>query len=286
MKRYDLHCHTQHSDGEDSVRDFVVKAKQVELSGFSITDHDTIDAYPDVFIQANQASLEVVSGVEISCLHHNEPVHILAYSFSIDDPDFKDFIAVCQEKRAVRNYEMVELFQKCGISIAVSDLEKKFGKKMHQIGRPHFAQWLIDHNIVASMQEAFQRYLRDGQKCYVLGHRPSVTEAIEKIHKANAFAILAHPHLMNHPKLVKDVLNLPLDGLECYYAKMGPHLERPWAKKAKEKNWIITGGSDYHGDSKLLNPLGCSWVNEQTFELLKNRMQENESIFKSPQQTS
>ena len=37
---------------------------------------------------------------------------------------------------------------------------------------------------------------------------------------------------------------------------------------AKKKQWLMTGGSDFHGAVKPAIPLGSSWVNEETFNLL------------------
>ena len=45
MFRADLHCHTQFSDGSLSPQELITYAKQVGLSGLSITDHDSINAY-------------------------------------------------------------------------------------------------------------------------------------------------------------------------------------------------------------------------------------------------
>lgn len=280
-KRYDLHCHSVHSDGEKNVKELIALAKQAKLTGLSITDHDTISAYPEALLEAKKESLEIVTGSEISCLHGDKPVHLLAYSFSINDEKFKDFIKECQRMRYERNIAMLELFEKHQIVITQDEMEEMFNKKMHAIGRPHFAKLLIERGIASSFSDAFNHYLADGKKCFVLGQRPSVEETIEAIHAANSFAVIAHPHIIRDQGLVKAILGMNFDGIEGYYAKMGPNREQRWIALGNNKNWLITGGSDFHGDCKPINKLGSSWVAEETFKKLKDRFDQNEQLSKS-----
>ena len=44
----DLHLHTNHSDGTDTVAELLEKAEQLKLEIISITDHDTVDAYKEL----------------------------------------------------------------------------------------------------------------------------------------------------------------------------------------------------------------------------------------------
>ena len=43
-------------------------------------------------------------------------------------------------------------------------------------------------------------------------------------------------------------------------------MEKKWLKVAKEKNWLISGGSDFHGAVKPQVTLGCSWVDREIVE--------------------
>ncbi len=276
--RYDLHCHTVHSDGEKTVSELLDIAKNANLAGLSITDHDTISAYDEAFELAKERSLEIISGTEISCLHNQKPVHILAYSFCTKDEKFNLFIKECQRMRYERNIEMLKLFAERKISITFEELEERFNKKMHAIGRPHFAKLLIEKEVASSFYDAFNRYLADGKKCFVIGRRPSVEEAIDAVHLANGFAVIAHPHIIHDSSLEKELLEMNFDGLEGYYAKMGPNREQKWVAISKNKNWMITGGSDFHGESKPINQLGSSWVSQETFNQLKVRQDENEQL--------
>jgi len=41
---------------------------------------------------------------------------------------------------------------------------------------------------------------------------------------------------------------------------------------AKERKLLISGGSDFHGASKPGIPLGCSWVDEEVFHQIFQRL--------------
>jgi predicted metal-dependent phosphoesterase TrpH len=125
---------------------------------------------------------------------------------------------------------------------------------------------MLKKGYVSSVKEAFQRYLGEGQSCYASGFQFSVEETLRVIHGSGAKAFLAHPHLCPHARLVKKILEMPFDGIECYYAKCHPAEEQRWLKYAKERGLLYSGGSDFHGDIKPQIPLGCSWVNESAFD--------------------
>lgn len=277
--RADLHCHSHYSDGADSPVELLQKAIQIGLSGLSITDHDTLEAYPEAMEYAKQKQFPLLSGVELSASHKNEPVHVLGYGFPINSKRILDFCERHQQRRKERNLRILEKLKKKGIlvteeEIAQIALEGQLEQqKKRTIGRPHIAMVLIQKGIVRSIKEAFQKYLGEGKAAYDPGERISVEETITCIREAGGKAILAHPHLIIKRSTVRELLEMPFDGLEGYYAKLSHDQEKEWIKHAEKKGWIITGGSDYHGAVKLLNPLGCSWVGESTFKQLYDHFQ-------------
>jgi predicted metal-dependent phosphoesterase TrpH len=141
---------------------------------------------------------------------------------------------------------------------------------------------MVKKGFVESVPEAFYNYIGEDKPCYVRGDSFPVEEAINTIHQANGFAIIAHPHLIKESNLIQSLLKMNFDGLEGYYARLSQAQNERWIKIANKKNWMITGGSDFHGDIKPGNPLGGSWVREETFQVLRNRLKENETKTKGP----
>ena len=128
--------------------------------------------------------------------------------------------------------------------------EHELNSMGHMIGRPHIARLLLQKGYVSSIREAFNFYIGDLKSCYYRGPGFSIEETISLIHEAKGKAFIAHPHLMRSSSMIKNLLKLPFDGIECHYARMPPDQERKWVKMAKEKNLLMSGGSDFHGDGK------------------------------------
>ena len=270
--RADLHCHSTCSDGSETPIELLKRAKDIQLSGLSITDHDTIDAYtPNFFSTAESLGIRILPGIELSSEVGDTTVHVLGYGFDLNSPPFTSFLREMQERRTQRNFALLEKLKERKMVISMEELVA-FSSKVNTkktIGRPHIADLMVKKGYVATMQEAFERYLKEGALCYVSGFKFTPLEAIEEIHKANGKASLAHPHYLKTGSFLRHLLSLPFDGIECYYANLPKELEARWHKIAKEKNWIATGGSDYHGTFKPHLSLGSSWVSESTFEALQ-----------------
>jgi len=259
--RADLHIHSYYSDGSDTPLKILELAKTSGLSGLSITDHDTIQAYtPEFFSAAKNLELKILMGVEISSEWQGLTVHILAYRF---DLHLQELLEEVQKCRTERNRRILEKLKKKGI--VIDEQELKIGPS-DVIGRAHIAVAMVKKNAVASIREAFDRYLKDDACCYAPGGKFAPHEIIHAIHRENGLAVLAHPHLLKRGRFVKEILALPWDGLECYYGRLPKEQERQWIKIAQMRNLLITGGSDYHGSYRPFIPLGASWVGEETFQ--------------------
>ncbi len=269
MFRADLHAHTTCSDGSFTPEELVVHAKAVGLSALSITDHDSIDAYPSAIVKAKEIGLILGAGVEFSSVFKEMSVHILGYDVDLGHPSLLKLCQRHKSRRIHRNRSMLEKLSSRGMPIS----EKELVESGLNIGRPHIAQLMVKKGYVATIKQAFNLYIGDDQSCYVRGETISSEETIEIIHQAGGKAFLAHPHLMSSQRKIKELLDLPFDGIECYYARFFPDQEKRWVKMAKERKLLVSGGSDFHGAAKEYIPLGCSWVDEAVFNtIFQNRL--------------
>lgn len=262
MFKADLHCHTTCSDGTFSPEELLLHAQKIGLSGLSITDHDTIDAYAVAIPLAKELGLVLGSGAEFSCLFQDMSVHVLGYDFDLKSPAIA---ALCQRhalRRLERNRVILEKLKRMNKPIEEEEL-LKMGKN---IGRPHIAHLMVEKKYVATIQQAFSLYIGDEQPCFYRGAVCSVEETLEILHSARGKAFLAHPHLLRSNRKIRELLKLPFDGIECYYAKFPADQEKRWLKMAQERGLLISGGSDFHGSIKSYLPLGASWVDEQRFQ--------------------
>lgn len=272
--RADIHCHSNCSDGSDSPLELLEKAMDADLQGLSITDHDTVAAYTSEFlIEAQKRGIAILSGVEISSEFDGLSIHILGYGYDLMDGGFQDFLQQIQMKRRERNRAILRLLAARNMPISEDELQEF--ARLKTVGRPHIAQLMVAKGYIGKEGEAFEKYLREGGLCYASGIRFHPKEVIQAIKKAKGKAVLAHPHFIKKGTFLRKLLGLPFDGIECYYSKLDKVFERPWLKIAKERSWIATGGSDYHGSCKPHISLGCSWVSEHVFNKLQNNNNPN-----------
>ncbi|MFS8563199.1 MAG: PHP domain-containing protein [Rhabdochlamydiaceae bacterium] len=260
----DLHCHSTASDGTLTPVELITLAKEQKLSGLSITDHDTIDGYITAVSAAKEQGIRLGSGIEFSCEHRGHPIHVLGYDYLLTNQEIQDFCKRHQVRRMDRNYAILEQLAKRGFVIDEKPLFALADTKT--IGRPHIAQEMVKRGYVSSIQEAFTKYLGEGKACYVSGTPFSIAETIDIIHGAQGKAFIAHPSLLPRKMGISEILKFPFDGIECFYGRFSKDAAQTWLKIAKEKKWLVSGGSDFHGSIKPETILGSSYIGQEEFD--------------------
>jgi len=275
--RADLHCHTTCSDGTVTPQQIIQLALDRGLQGLSITDHDTIAAYKEAIPAAQANNLPLISGIELSAVHRETSVHILAYSFSLASSAIEKFCQRHHYRREMRNQAVLDLLATQGMPLLPEDFPPDLLSSLsnRSIGRPHIAWAMVKKGYVLSIQQAFHEYIGEGKPCYAPGIPFSVEETLEIIHQAKGLAIIAHPHLIEKVGILRDLLEMNFDGIEGYYARFPPSANERWLKVGARKGWLVTGGSDFHGEIKPSISLGNSWVNQETFNILLQHFQNN-----------
>lgn len=264
----DLHCHSTFSDGTLTPQELIHLAKRIGLSGLSITDHDTLEAYPDAMKHAEEAGLELLPGVELSASHQGQSVHILGYAFSLKSDAIRRLCEKHRERRLKRYHDILKVLEAHDMVLPGEDILRRH--PAGSIGRPHIALAMMEKGYVSSVEEAFKKYLGKRKPCHVPGNAFSVDETLDAIRQAGGLAILAHPHLISRASTVSELLKMPFDGIECFYSRFTQKDNKRWLRIAQNRNWLATGGSDFHGAVKPHISLGCAWVSEDLFRTLMN----------------
>jgi len=178
----------------------------------------------------------------------------LGFFLEIHHPILKERLGYLQRARAERNPRMAEKLNKLGIDITFDEVLKASGGG--QVGRPHFAQVLMEKGYVRSFQEAFERFLKKGASAYVEKMRFSAEESIHFINEANGVAVLAHPNTLQvngYSELENLILRLVktgLRGIEAYYPEHSALEVAQYKTLAERHGLLVTGGTDYHGIEK------------------------------------
>jgi len=250
----DLHVHTTASDGDVSPSGCVDAAKRLGLVAIAITDHDTTAGNAEALARGAEVGLEVVPGVEVSVEYPGLTVHILGYYPEPGAAALDNILAGLREHRGERNPLILQRLAELGCPIDEAELAAEAGGGV--VGRPHMAALMVRKRYVASVQEAFDRYLAKGAAAYVDRVRPSPEAAIQAILGARAVPVLAHPQAMGArteeevEALVERLVAAGLRGVEAYYHGYSPGQISACLTLARRHRLLVTGGTDYHGAKK------------------------------------
>lgn len=247
----DLHIHTYYSDGTMSPKEVVEDAKRKNLGIIAITDHDVLDSYEELKVEAEKAGIIAIRGVEIDSIFEGHLVHLLAYKFEDNEKLFK-LINHAKEQLLETSIELIRRMENDYEGISLEDYnsyeyERRKGgwKGIH---------YLNDRKITEGLFDGVKFYGK-----YDCGHEkfafPSVGEVCNTVHDANGYVVLAHPCNYYSNKNKEEILekleilkNLGIDGVECYYPANSDLMTNTCLEFCKDNNLIITAGSDGHGD--------------------------------------
>ena len=237
--RIELHCHSLRSDGSLSPKEVAIRAREVGVQLFCLTDHDSCEGFTetlDVFPDA-------VQGLELSCVEQGRTVHLLMYrratskTWSRIEAALKDQ----REERRARVHAIGDRLAALGVHL---DAQALVERTSGTIGRPHIAEELVRVGAVTSREEAFARYLKDGGPADVRVARLSLLQGLELGLEGGARMALAHPHSLG--PILGETLHRyrgrGLEGLEVYYGLYKSKQRARYRQMSQEFDFVETGG--------------------------------------------
>jgi 3',5'-nucleoside bisphosphate phosphatase len=269
----DLHLHTTTSDGRLSPTELVARVAAAGIAVMSVTDHDTVGGLDEARRAAAHAGVELIDGIEITAVHDGRDVHVLGYFIHPADAEFNRFLVEQRTRRIARVHEIGTRLAQLGVPI---NIESLLARAAHvpgsSVGRPAIARALIAAGHVATLQEAFDRFLASGKPAYVPRSGDSPAAVVERIHAAGGIASMAHPGVTNQPAVMKSLVHAGLDAIEVYHSDHSVEVQRHLRAFAAEHHLLVTGGSDFHGDESRDRPLGRSTLPRHEFDRLRNHV--------------
>jgi predicted metal-dependent phosphoesterase TrpH len=240
----DLHIHSTASDGTLTPEQVVTRAQELGLRAIALADHDTVGGVEPALTAAKDTGLLMLPAVEISTDWQSTEIHMLGYFLDCNNPELLERLALIREAREGRAEKMVTRLRELGMNISYeSVLERANGGS---VGRPHVAAELATRGYVRNQPEAFDRYLARDKPAYIPRYKLSYEEAIGIIRRSQGLPVLSHPGLVKDDRKVRGMLPA-LGGLEAYHTAHTAAQGQKYARLAREKGLLITGGTDSHG---------------------------------------
>jgi len=206
----DLHCHTTASDGKLAPHQLLNAAKENGVTYLAITDHDTIAAHEFIAESGDTKGINLITGTEISCTWASREIHVIALNFPINSCSMKktmknqhqyrwnrsELIANKLSKRISYTSESKLLDEIIEIAQNIqSSADENFvlDHSQLQLGRPHFANWLVQQNIVSNFKQAFKKFIGDAHLGQIKTSWDSLEKTVLNILDCNGIPVLAHP---------------------------------------------------------------------------------------------
>ena len=274
--KIDLHVHTSTgSDGSLSVEEVLNEAKKRGIALLSVTDHDSVDAQEKAITLAKEYGIAYVTGIELNVTFQplgDKPLSLdfLGYGYDINNQKLRDKLRLMAEHREKRAREILA---KINVEFDRENIARLTEEDIHNIensvdgtfGRPHIADYLVAQGIVASRQEAFDRYL---VKCDVPKYPLSLAEASGLIRGAGGKLVIAHPNdphgtslvkltpdLNRQSKIIEEHMLEYIDGIECWHSRHSAETTAHYIEFARQHGLMMTGGSDCHQKPIIMGTL-------------------------------
>lgn len=268
----DLHLHTNFSDGTYTPEELTAHAKRHGLGAVALTDHDTVDGCARMAIACEKEGIEFISGSELTAELNGNELHLIGYAIDTQNAKLLVEMAKFQSVRQNRIREMVSRLNKLNIPL---EADAVFAiANCQSPGRPHVGRALVQAGFCATLDEAFERFLKKHRPAWVPKFKISAMGAIALIHQAGGVAVMAHPGLNRTDDAIPQLVAEGLDGLECYHTKHSPATSEHYLALAHRHQLLVTGGSDCHGMNKGKPLIGTIKLPYEHVRELKSRANE------------
>lgn len=262
----DLHCHSNFSDGKLSPSALLQRALDKNLQVLALTDHDTTAGLDHLHTAARDKPIQIINGVELSVRWKKYDIHVIGLNIEYSGSIIQALLNQQADRRVDRAIQIAERLKFCGVDDAYTKAHQLAGHD--RLGRPHFAQLLVQEGLVANQQLAFKRFLGKGKPAYVVMQWVEMAQAVTIINQSQGQAVLAHPLKYGLTKtrlyeLISDFKAAGGTGLEVVSGQMTTTQVEELAALSLRFGLLASTGSDYHSSDYHSNEVSRVLLGEQ-----------------------
>jgi predicted metal-dependent phosphoesterase TrpH len=260
MRNFDLHCHSNKSDGVLSPQELVARAAEKGVDVLALTDHDDIGGLDEAERTAKDHGIDLVRGVEVSVTWHGLTVHVVGLRIDSGNADLLKGLEGIQQGRQLRAERISQELEKSGIKGALEGA-RMYAHNPRLIGRTHFARHLVDTGVVKDVRTVFKHFLVKGRAGYVEHQWTTLENAVGWIHASQGQAVLAHPGRYDIKtgklkRLLAEFKELGGEGIEVVTGSHTHQHNARFAILAGEFELLASRGSDFHAPGEGGRELG------------------------------
>lgn len=259
MPAYDLHTHSNASDGTLTPGELVAQAAGAGITHLALTDHDTTLGLDEAAAAAREQGIALIPAVEISTEWRGHAIHVVGVRIDPADETLAAALASLRETRGRRAEQIAALLEQAGFPDALDATRRLAGEGM--ITRTHFAQYIVQSGRARTVKSVFERFLTPGKPGYVATRWPDLGDALAWIRQAGGQAILAHPQRYKLSATLRRELTAHFreaGGLGIEVVAGTGHLPdiQANAELARRFELLASAGSDFHSNEHCWLKLG------------------------------
>lgn len=260
MLKFDLHCHSQFSDGVLAPAEVAARAKANGVDVWALTDHDELGGIPQARAAAEELGLRYVTGVEISVTWSEQTLHIVGLRVDETHAGLVQGLAQTRSGRLRRAEEMARQLEQAGIPDVLPGA-LKYVDNPELISRTHFARYLVELGVRPSISDVFKDYLTEGKPGYAPHRWASLSDALGWIRAAGGVAVIAHPGRYKYSDLafyalLDEFKQLGGTGIEVLTGGHSVDEYDEYAQIARNFGLLASMGSDFHSPEESPMDLG------------------------------
>ncbi|MCB1689550.1 MAG: PHP domain-containing protein [Halioglobus sp.] len=257
----DFHTHTSASDGALDPCELVARALASNIEQLAITDHDTMVGYEaaEAYHRQRPGGMQLIPGIEFSCQWSGTTIHILGLGVDRACPVMCNALETMSAARVDRGEKIAKRLGARGFDGALQGALAQAGDS--QLGRPHFAAWMVEQGHVPDQDEAFNKYLGQGKTGDVKAFWPELAEVVGWIVGSGGAAVIAHPLKyrftgMKLRRLIEDFMAAGGSGIEIVSGRQTRDQVAHLGRLARQYDLEVSLGSDFHRDAPYSAELG------------------------------
>jgi len=294
MSGIDLHMHSCFSDdGDLSPEELsdLCAANGVYL--FAVSDHNNTNGVGRAMAHCVGKGIEALPAIEIDAVFHGVGFHVVGYGIDYKDQAYAALWVDILEKEREASKKRIALIRSIGIDFEDGEIDSlaKWGivtgemiaeaamnfDKDHKnkLLRPYFEGGPRSGNPYVNF---YWDFCSQGKPAYSHIEFMGLKEAVALVEKTGGIPVLAHPGLQagEDRELLDAVFACGLRGIEAYSSYHSAAMSRFYADYAEQNGLLVTCGSDFHGKTKPLIPVGgvdCGGREGEIAEKLKRMLE-------------
>jgi 3',5'-nucleoside bisphosphate phosphatase len=251
---YDLHTHSDASDGVLSPANLMQAAHQRGVNTIALTDHDTTSGLTEGHKAAELLGINLINGVEVSATWKGQTIHIVGLAVQPDNEVLKRGLKTNLKAREQRATKINDRLSNCEIEPMVwADTEIPT--------RTHFARHLVEVGCAKDIKQAFKRYLATGKPAWVGVEWLPLADVVQIIVEAGGVAVIAHPFRYKFTRtrlcaLVEEFKLAGGCGIEVISGNTNANQLRDMVNISAQYGLLASKGSDFHDPTQIWAPLG------------------------------